>query len=832
MAKTHLRSRKWILCPVLSLALFLSACSDDTAGSSDGGTDASDGGIQCRKNEDCSEGLVCSAGLCVQCRTSLECGQDEVCMAGQCLTACPEDQRCELGGSCCPGQWECVDSKCLPPCDGERCGMFQQLCCEAGQVCEQDRCLIDCGAEKRCGEAFDQCCDTGQICYGSQCTTPQGQCSLQTDCPDGYVCERDLKICIEQSVLGDCLYHPPVGKFSPSIECRWTPDPNGVTPVRNDVVMAPVVANLTDDNSDGKTDTFDTPDLAFVTYDYEGAGCCNVNGTLRIVSGKCEPDGSTRTIFSNKSPALDNSGGLAIGDLDSDGVPEIVGMLNNGGNPQGTVAFRRTADDGSEWEVMWKNDHYPTWNVHTRGGTQPSLADINADGHPDVIVGNVVLNGIDGQLLWDGVVTSSGAGGIGNNAFLGPVSTVADVDLDGDMEVLAGNTCYGPDGTVEWTFVYTTNNSPCGGKLPCDGYTATGNFDSDPQGEVVIVRRGEVFVLEHDGTLKARIPIPTDDCDNNESGPPTIADFDGDGQPEIGTAAADFYVVVDLECDTDPVPDKCRQRGVLWAVPNNDCSSRVTASSVFDFEGDGKAEVIYADERNFRIFDGLDGTILFDDPTHGSHTRLEMPIIADVDNDGNAEVIIAENSYNDGNPGVDIWGDKDDNWVFTRRIWNQHSYHVSNVSETGQVPTYEEPNWSQGHLNNFRQNVQGEGLFWAPDLLIINLDVVCELDLSIYISFDLMNQGSRMVPEGTHTTIYINSNPIKTVATTQALLPGQLEHFVFQWDLPEDLRRQDFDVRVAADDVGDGTGEHNECEDGGEDNNFADLTSIQCGGVD
>ena len=53
----------------------------------------------------------------------------------------------------------------------------------------------------------------------------------------------------------------------------------------------------------------------------------------------------------------------------------------------------------------------------------------------------------------------------------------------------------------------------------------------------------------------------------------------------------------------------------------------MTASSVFDFEGDGKAEMIYADEENFRIFDGTTGAVLFADDTHGSHTRIEMPVV-------------------------------------------------------------------------------------------------------------------------------------------------------------------------------------------------------------
>jgi hypothetical protein len=41
-----------------------------------------------------------------------------------------------------------------------------------------------------------------------------------------------------------------------------------------------------------------------------------------------------------------------------------------------------------------------------------------------------------------------------------------------------------------------------------------------------------------------------------------------------------------------------------------DCSSAFTGSSVFDFDGNGKAEVVYADEQYMRIYDGTTGDVL------------------------------------------------------------------------------------------------------------------------------------------------------------------------------------------------------------------------------
>lgn len=695
-------------------------------------------------------------------------------------------------------------------------------CCSDTLVCDEGACLIPCGTV-RCGAALDLCCEADEICFANTCAVPGASCEFTEDCGPDELCEPELGICLPREIVPECVFVPPVGEFEPRVGCRWT-SAGLPQAARNDVVGAPIVVNLTDDNGDGATDEDDIPDVAFLTYDLEGDSCCNVGATLRVVSGRCNEDGgpntpaTMQTLASLSAPVMTNDTGIAAGDLDGDGVPELlaVGFWGRSGDdrPQGVVAFRRTADDGTAWEVAWTNEEYPTWNVHTRGGAAIAVADLNHDGNPEVIVGNVVLNGQTGALLWDGNESSEDPVGIGNNAFLGPVSAVADVDNDTFLEVIAGNTLYSWDGEVRWTFEYTTSNSACGGSLACDGFDGVGNFDDDPEAEIVIVRLGEVFILEHTGELLWRQPIPVDDCGNNEAGPPTVADFDGDGRPEIGTAGADFYVVVDRDCDPEegPVPEECLSRGVLWAVPNTDCSSRATASSVFDFEGDGAAEVIYADERNFRIFDGATGTLLFDDATHGSHTRIEMPVIADVDNDGNAEVVIPENASNGGTPGVEIWEDRSDNWVRTRRIWNQHSYHITNIEEDGSVPQFEAPNWRDPRYNNFRQNVQPDGLFDAPDLVVpeVSADSYdCLFEVTVVVG----NDGALSVPEGLPVRVELLQEgevvASETAETTTRLSPRDRETLTVTILPPEGATSFDFTVRVTVD----ADAEVNECDD-------------------
>jgi len=795
-----------------------------------GGCDCSDETMAgtCSVSSDCRAGQVCVDTRCTT-RGAGDAGDDAA-------LSC-DDGRLGCGAAllCCAPTEACGAGMCLPDCGGVAlCG---GACCDTAQECLTNRCVAQCADEaQRCGAADELCCATGEACLGNACIVLGSACTVTEECPLDALCDPVLGRCVPRTAVEVCEYRPPVGMFRPVVGCRWQPIA-GDRRMSDDVVMAPAVANLTDDNGDGATNTLDVPDIVFVSFDRPTDGCCTPRGTLRIVDGRCADDGSMRTIATITTPFFDNSTGIAIGNLHPDTMaaeraPEIVGTLQNGG----TIALRRTAADGSTWETLWQNTAHLAAGRYNGSGAAPAIADVDGDGQPEVIVGNVVLNGLDGMLLWDGNVTVRAGAGVGNNAFLGPTSTIADLDLDGAPEVIAGNTVYdAATGAERWTYAYVGDGSACGGGVACDGYNGIGNLDADPEAEVVIVRRGEVFVLEHTGVLKTRITIPRVACANNEGGPPTVADFDGDGRAEIGVASADYYVVFDLDC-TLPLPAGCAAQNVRWQVRNTDCSSRSTGSSVFDFDGDGRAEVVYADETNFRIFDGSNGTILFDDPTHRSNTRLEMPIVVDVDNDGKSEVLVAE-APGDATPdGLVVWTDAGNNWVRTRRIWNQHTYHVTNVTEDGQIPRIEERNWSNPRLNNFRQNVQPGGLFDAPDLYVASVElaecdaVAARLDIAVTVG----NRGALAVAAGV--PVVLRATPMGGTAqlvgvmrTTTFLLPGRTERLVFSWTPPGGFTFTDFTATATVDDDGMGGATYNECNEANNDGTSATLMSCTFG---
>lgn len=461
-----------------------------------------------------------------------------------------------------------------------------------------------------------------------------------------------------KSTADGSRFIPPSSVFSPVLKWSWTA--SSKQPSSLNVMTPPLVVDI---NGDG------SPDILFgSTPDTGGVGVRA--GHLRALNGATGEELFTIDQVSPVDLRIDATCTLAFGDIDGDELPEIIACDTSG---HGLIAFEH---DGT---FKWRNP-----NLEAIGSGAPSLADLNHDGKPEIIFGRQVLDGT-GSLLWTGTQTKA-------DLVWGLLSVVSDVDLDGEMEIIAGPTVYSAQGDVKYG-----NTS-----LP-DGANGIGNFDSDPQAEIILVSNGQIWLLEHDLSIKwGPVTIPG----GGRGGPPTVADFDNDGEPEIGVAGASRYAVFETN-------------GTLrWATAIQDPSSNLTGSSVFDFDGDGAAEAVYRDEQFLYVFRGADGVVLFKTPL-SSCTWYEYPVVADVTGDGRAEIVTGANNNCGFGPdrGVFVFGDSLNNWVRTRAIWNQHSYHITNINDDGTVPTHEQANWLQPGLNNFRLNTfaQPEKATSAPD---------------------------------------------------------------------------------------------------------------------
>ena len=674
-------------------------------------------------------------------------------------------------------------------CDGGQiaaCGSGN--CGDAGVFTDGQILFADSGADysgsdgpPNCGPnttvCKNACCTADQLCVQDKCETLGPPCDELWPCPTGFYCNKGLGRCAPGA--GKCEYRPKPGDFNPHVEWAWTT--SKTLPAYNQVMMAPMVANINDDNNDGKIDRNDIPDIIFHTFT---GHFYTKDGVMRVISG----DGK-KEIFTVSNVAHRTHPGtqIAIGDIDGDKRPEIVACASGGG----LIVFEDTG------ALKWKNAKIPC--------SAPAIADIDADGKVEVISCYSAVESQTGKLLWTG---RAGC----------PYTTVVDIDEDGKLEIVGGNAVVSHDGKVQWE-----------DKTRPDGFVAVADLDGDGKPEIVTATSSDhaLRAVHHDGKPYWG-PVDINQghgTGSNQSGggPPTIADFDGDGKPEIAAAGGWGYVI--FEHDGKP----------KWFAKTRDLSSRVTGSSVFDFEGDGKAEVVYSDELELKIYDGITGKVLYR-LCNTSGTLMEYPLIVDVDNDGHAEIVVANNNYafktcadnTASSTGIKVLGDKKNNWVRTRRIWNQHTYHVTNVDEDGIIPKTQVRNWDNPALNNFRQNVQPGGLFDAPDLTAQSPKNKCANQITVDVL--VKNEGAAKVAPGVKVTLYAKdptgaTTALDTQLTKTTINPGQSETISFSVKTPASYVKQTIELYAVVDDDGKGVGLINECN---EKNNQTTNAKVTC----
>ena len=704
------------------------------------------------------------------------------------------------------------------------------------------------------------CCAEGTVCVFDRCVTAGNACVRSTDCPAGQYCETALGggpatgpadatcatpplpgRCVDRPIACDgggppgcvesCEVKPQGGPLSVRMKWQWG-DGLGPNEYPNaiDVWSTPTVGRIRDANCDGKIDELDAPSVVFVSGDVmrgDAGSACSADagaglttacqtGVLRLV------DGATgRTVWSLArdpgSPAGIGFAGLstAIGDIDGDGKMEIVAMTGDG--------YVDIVD--GDGKLLRRSD-LPFEDLTTFGasfgwGGGLAIADVDGDGAPEIAYGRSLFTTKGGGLtrMWIG---KGGFGGTGRGSSL---STFADLtDLDGGasgMELVAGRSAYLHDGGLLWN---RKDLGPDGSTA--DGFSAVADFNKDGRPEVVTVTKGRVLLLDAETGATVAGPLvlqtPDDDGGVDESslgqgGPPTIADFDGDGDPDIGVANSQEYFVVRVLRSGKKITGLAK----LWSAANHDLSSSVTGSTVFDFEGDGKAEVVYADECFLWVWGSENGVpvVRLAIPTT-SFTATEASIVADVDGDGHADVLLPSNRANPGangwkcavppwtspDPdagrpawtpppndsayhGLRVYEDSANGWVGTRTLWNEHTYHVTNVcdpSDTacaagatyGSIPKKERAAWKVPWVNSFRQNVLEKGLFDAPDA-VVSLRLECVTPLAG--RADVRNLGTKGLPAGVKVGIFPagGATSIAEVTTPQPLLPGQTVSLAF-----------------------------------------------------
>ncbi len=737
-------------------------------------------------------------------------------------TPCDADDDCELGQSC-------RDGACVARPDGGGGEDGGDPSSDGGG--DAGRCAA---GELACGPI--DCCGDGEICRFDACVSDLGPCTTSNDCWGDSYCADGR--CVPYGVPPGhdhddaCTRSIDIEALVPEVQCRWTGPPEGdLDPNEVHVMATPIVVDL---DLDANPATL-APSIVFATFPTTGS--YGQPGVLRVIDGAtCEQ----QFTFPLPEDAVMSPAPMAAGDLDGDGRAEIVAVVHTGG----LKAFRFDAGTGT-FARLWTSGNCDGSGGRTpddTGGSNewagPSIHDLDDDGVPEIVYGATAYDR-------DGCVIAA----LGYPTYgQGVVPVLADVDEDGRVELIGGDGVWEFDPTTRtWVAeAYYTG----GGSRGQVAVAELGDYPVAALGrdavEVVVISSGSARVQ----TLAGEVVFgPIAIVGGGIGGAPTLADFDGDGRREFASAGGSAYVVFDLDCIPGGDVTRCgsgRTDGILWPQPSQDASSNVTGSSVFDFDADGAAEAVYADECYLRNYDGATGTVRYS-AARSSGTTYENPVIADVDGDFHSEIVSAVNDYAgtlgcaatdplrpdatfSTNHGIVVLRDAMDRWASSRPIWNQHAYAVTHVDERGVVPRTSAwaNNWDVTGLNNFRQNVQGElDALGVADLTAASeagpLMVLCD-GMIATLPAQICNRGTLPLAAGTEIAFHVGAPDgaeLCRAPVPVALTVGMCTEVTCTGTLPADT----VDLYV----IVDPDGEEEECWEG---NNVAVLREVQCATVD
>jgi hypothetical protein len=299
-------------------------------------------------------------------------------------------------------------------------------------------------------------------------------------------------------------------------------------------------------NGDGKPDV--------IVANHCADSTCATSGTVGILLGNGDGTFQTAATFgSGGYSALS----LVVLDVNGDGKPDL--LVANG------CANQNCSGDGAIGVLFGKGDGTFQAGVSYDSGGQLAQAiavgDVNADGMPDLLVGNwCASSGCDtdgsvGVLLGNGDGTFQAAATYDSGGQRTASVAVADVNGDGKLDFVVGNQCpsgigcnLSKDGRVsvllgngDGTF-QTAMPYDAGGQGALS--VAVADVNGDGKADIVVANcsgancvggsggNGTAVVLlgNGDGTFQAGVPY---DSGGDDASSVAIADVNGDGKPDL-----------------------------------------------------------------------------------------------------------------------------------------------------------------------------------------------------------------------------------------------------------------------------------------------------------
>lgn len=430
--------------------------------------------------------------------------------------------------------------------------------------------------------------------------------------------------------------------------------------------------------------------------------------------------------------------GIVAGDFDGDGDKDLaVAAFRYSGGGSNVVLLRNNGNGTFAAPVVLPTAAAP-YDI--------AAADLNGDGHPDLVVGHdaskvtVLIN--NGAGSFAPAITYAGLGPESGNAF--PAVSLADVDRDGDIDVFYGSTATS-DGTT---------------------------------GHIVQLRNNGAGQLTRD----ADIPLVI-----YSVGPAdlTAADLNGDGAVDLVAASYDgrssdgVYVILN---------NGTGGFGNAVLYPAGQITAAVAAA---DLNGDGKVDVLTADSYSNAVTVRFNpGTGVFPTQTDDYAEFIQSFMdAADIDGDGDLD-IFTSGPHPSASSGAILRNDGTGRFLNRTTINNNNGLDgvaagvLRDLNGDGKPDLLFNNANTSSQYDFFTAKNNGNGTFAAPVRWVVGsagwgevdaFDLDGDGDLDVV---DMEAEGAPSIPDGRFFIAMNNGNGTFQVPFSYDLLPGRPEDVV------------------------------------------------------
>lgn len=257
--------------------------------------------------------------------------------------------------------------------------------------------------------------------------------------------------------------------------------------------------------------------------------------------------------------------------------------------------------------------------------------------------------------------------------------------------------------------------------------------DNDPEVELLAIGP-RARVMDPGGRVLRSVPDP----EAQHGDPGCTGDVDGDGRDDL-IAASHMGI---FAYHADPLLS-------WWERP--DSQTGPAGCALFDFDRDGKLEIVVPAEREVMVMEGLSGLIVHRFP-HIAGTTYETPTIADVDGDGDTEIIAAQMDFDVPRTALlTAWTHRHGGWLGAGSAWTQARFRPNLHDALGGIAPFPTDAASLGLLAAW-PSAQGAGDPHRRQFSLALRDAcvdTCDPGGVATLSVDLTNHGQAEVKDVT-----------------------------------------------------------------------------------